>query len=332
LLLLQPAPEIQAFLKTLSAVGNDLDDLSRKNVAEIRSVREELARRPLREISVESVRNFTVPGAGHAVAVRLYVPYDKQLAREGKLPVVIFFHGGGWSLGSVNTYDSITRAIARQVPALVLSVDYRLAPENPFPAALQDAGEVLRWVKLHAPEIGGDPHRIVVAGDSAGGTLATVAAMHAGADAKNPLVMQVLFYPSTNISSTNYESYRQYGESYVLTQKAVETFREFYLPRESDWVLPEVSPLLAKNFEGMPPALIVGAGCDPLRDEGEAYAQKLRHHGIRVIHRFEPQLIHAFLNFYNFEPACSPYAEGVLGYVVGVVREAFDRCKAQVLH
>jgi acetyl esterase len=322
MLLLQPVPEIQAFLKILSAVGNDLDKLSRKNVAGIRALREELARHRLWELPVESVRNFTVAGAGHAVPVRLYVPHDKQLAREGKLPVAVFFHGGGWSLGSVNSYDSITRAIARQVPALVLSVDYRLAPENPFPAGLQDAEEVLRWVKLHAPEIGGDAHRIVVAGDSGGGTLATVAAMRAGADAKNPLVMQVLFYPSTNISSTDYESYRQYGESYILTQKAVETFREFYLPRESDWVLPEVSPLLAKNFEGTPPALIVGAGCDPLRDEGEAYAQKLRDQGIHVIYRLEPQLIHAFLNFYNFEPACSPYAEGVLGYAAGVVRQA----------
>ena len=325
----QPAPEIQAFLDQVKKAGNDLDSLTRGRIAAIRSVREQMAQRFLWHIPVENVRNITVPSDEYPVPVRLYVPDDKQLARGGKLPVMVFFHGGGWTLSSPSVYDSVTRQLARQVPALVLSVDYRLAPENPYPAAVHDADAVLRWVRGYAEEIGADPARIVLAGDSGGGTLATVAAMHVRGSYGPPVLLQVLFYPSTNISSLDYDSYRQYGKDHRLTQKAVETFREFYLPNTSDWISPDASPLLAKDLSGMPPALIIGGGCDPLRDEGEAYARKLRDHGIKVIYRVEPHLIHAFLNFYNIVPACSPYAEAVLGYAAGVIRqncrEAMDK-------
>jgi acetyl esterase len=205
---------------------------------------------------------------------------------------------------------------------MVLSVDYRLAPENPFPAAVHDADAVLQWVSRHASEFGGDTTRIVVAGDSAGGTLATVAARHARVQDEPSAVLEVLFYPSLNISSLDYHSYRQFGKDHLLTQNAVERFREFYLPNSSDWTRPDASPLLAEDLSGMPPTLLIGAGCDPLRDEGLAYAHKLREHGNKVIYRLEPQLPHAFLNLYNLEPTCSPYAEGVLGYAAGVIREA----------
>jgi acetyl esterase len=206
----------------------------------------------------------------------------------------------------------------------VLSADYRLAPEHPFPAAIEDADTVLQWVARHAADIGGDSGRIVLAGDSAGGTLATVAARHALAAGGPPISMQVLIYPSTNISSTDYDSYREYGTDHLLTQKAVEKFREFYLPKASDWIHPDASPLLAKDLGGLPPTLLIGAGCDPLRDEGKAYAQKLAGQGVRVTYRLEPQLIHAFLSLYNLEPACSPYAEGVLRYVVDIIRGACE--------
>src|SRR5204863_1365657 len=136
------------------------------------------------------------PSEEHPVPVRLYIPEDKQLAREGKLPVVVFFHGGGWTLGSPSIYDSITRQLARQIPALVISVDYRLAPENPFPAAVDDADTVLRWVRGSVSKIGGDATRIIVAGDSGGGTLATVSARHGRDWNGPPILLQVLFYPS----------------------------------------------------------------------------------------------------------------------------------------
>src|SRR3954453_23243352 len=142
----QPAPEIQRLLDQVNTIGNDLDAMTRENVPALRLAREQRARNSLWLIPVERVDNLIVPGKEHPVPARLYVPRDKQLARGGMLPLVIFFHGGGWTLGSPGIYDSVTRQLARQIPALVLSVDYRLAPENPFPAAVLDADAVLRWV------------------------------------------------------------------------------------------------------------------------------------------------------------------------------------------
>jgi len=324
----QPAPEFQAILDLVKKIGNDLDNLSRTIIPAVRSVREQLAQHFLWDIPVESVRNFTVTGGGYPVPVRLYVPFDKQLARGGTLPVVVFFHGGGWTLGSPSFYDSVTRQLARQIPALVLSVDYRLAPENPFPAAVHDADAVVQWVRHNAEEIGGDPARIVLAGDSSGGNLATIAARHARTSEGPPVLMQVLFYPSTNISSFDANSFREYGEDHLLTEKSVESFRAFYLPERSDWTSPDASPLLAEDLRGMPSSLIIGAGCDPLRDEGEAYARKLSDHGVTVTYRLEPELIHAFLNFYNLYPDSSPYAEAVLGYAAGMIRK---NCTSAVL-
>lgn len=323
----QPAPEIQRLLDKVKQIGNDLDAMTRENIPVLRAARELRVRNSLWAVPVEQVRDLTVPGKGNQnpVPTRLYIPLDKQLARDGRLPLVIFFHGGGWTLGSPAIYDSVTRQLARQIPALVLSVGYRLAPESPFPAAVQDADAVLWWVSRHAEEIGADPTRIVVAGDSAGGNLAIVSTRRAQAQANGRMemsvVMHALFYPSTDIASTDYESYEQYGEGYLLTRRSVEQFREFYLPRASDWTLPDVSPLRASDMRGTPPTLLIGAGCDPIRVEGEAYARKLRDSGVRVIYRLEPNLIHAFLNLYNLDPDCSPYAEGVLGYAAGVIRQ-----------
>jgi acetyl esterase len=315
------APEVQAWLNLVNQLGNDLETMTRENIAAVRSIRQQLAQF-LWQIPLESVRDFQVPGARNSISVRLYVPQDRQLARSGKLPVVIFYHGGGWTLGNPSLYDPVTRALARQIPALVLSVDYRLAPENPFPAAVHDADAVLQWTLGHAEELGGDATRIVVAGDSAGGNLATVAARHARADRCQPVLLQVLFYPSVNISSMDYESYQVFGTDHLLTRKAVEKFREFYLPNLADWTHPDASPLLAHDLSGMPATLLIGAGCDPLRDEGQAYAQTLLAHGNRATYRLEPQLPHAFLNLYAFEPTSSPYAEAVIGYAAGVIREA----------
>jgi acetyl esterase len=317
------APEIQAWLNRVNRLGNDLDTMTHENIGTVRAVRELRPQQFLWQIPLESVRDFQVHGAGgNSVAVRLFVPHDRQLARGGNLPVVIFYHGGGWALGNPSLYEPVTRALARQIPALVLSVDYRLAPENPFPAAVHDADAVLQWTLCHAGKLGGDSTRIVVAGDSCGGNLATIAARHARANGGQPIVLEVLFYPSVNISSLDYESYREFGTDHLLTRRAVEKFREFYLPNSVDWTHPDASPLLADDLRGMPATLLIGAGCDPLRDEGQAYAEKLRSQGNQVTYRLESQLAHGFLNLYDFEPACSPYAEAVIGYAAGAIREA----------
>jgi acetyl esterase len=316
------APEVQAWLNRVNRLGNDLDTMTHENIGAVRAVRELRLQQFLWQIPLESVRDFLVPGAGNSVSVRLFVPKDRQLARGGKLPVVIFYHGGGWALGNPGLYEPVTRALAREIPALVLSVDYRLAPENPFPAAVHDADAVLQWTFCHAEELGGDSSRIVVAGDSCGGNLATVAARHVRADRGRPVVLEVLFYPSVNISSLDYESYREFGTDHLLTRRAVEKFREFYLPNSADWTHHDASPLLSDDLSSMPSTLLVGAGCDPLRDEGQAYAEKLRSYGNQVTYRLEAQLAHGFLNLYAFEPVCSPYAEAVIAYAAGVIREA----------
>jgi acetyl esterase len=181
----------------------------------------------------------------------------------------------------------------------------------------------VEWVARNAAQWGGDAERIAIAGDSAGGTLATVAARKARREGIS-VVFQALFYPSTNISSMDCSSYRQYGEEHLLTTKAMQAFRSFYLPNRKDWEDPSVSPLLAEDEElkELPPALIVTAGCDPLRDEGLAYADKLRACGIPVTYRLVPDAIHGFLNFYNFAlfPDAAEFVEPILDQVAEEIR------------
>jgi acetyl esterase len=317
-----PARAVHAFLNSLET--NDLDDLTPASVVAVRATRETLAQASLFPIPIEMARDFAVPGAGKPVPVRLYTPHDKQLAMAGALPILVFIHGGGWSIGSISTYDAIARELARKVPALVLSIGYRLAPRNPYPAALEDVDSVMSWLCLHARDFGGDPSRVALAGDSGGGTLATVVARKRAKYSALRIVFQALFYPSTDISRTDFPSYEQYGAGFMLTTNAVKSFRDFYLPDPRIWQTPDVAPLYALDLEKSPPALIVTAGCDPLRDEGQAYAAKLCAHGVAVHERLEPEMIHAFLSFFNLLPGISPYAEGTLAYAAAVIREAFS--------
>jgi acetyl esterase len=242
------------------------------------------------------------------------------------LPVLVYYHGGGWTLGSLATYDSLCRALARGGGSLLVSVDYRLAPEHPFPAAVFDAHLALEWVARNANEFGGDACRLAVGGDSAGATLATVVARKARQE-QLPVGYQALFYPSTDISSTARQSYQQYGEGYWLTTKAAEKFRSFYLPDPSLWRHPDASPLLARDEELrlLPPTLIMTAGCDILRDEGQAYADRLAALGLPVIHRLEPELIHASLNLFNswLYPDASRRVEPVVESLAHAIRAAW---------
>jgi len=271
-----------------------------------------------KDVAVGKVENFTIPGPGGDMRARSYAP----IAAVGPLSTLIYFHGGGFVAGSPESHRGLVAKLVEASGVSAFALRYRLAPENPFPAAVHDADAVLQWTLSHAEELGGDSSRLVVAGDSAGGNLATIAARHARSDHVQPVVFEVLFYPSVDISSLNYESYREFGTDHLLTKRAVEKFREFYLPNSADWPHPDASPLLAHDLSGMPATLLIGAGCDPLRDEGAAYAEKLRTHGNRVTYRLEEQMPHGFLNLYAFEPACSPYAEAVIGYAAGVIREA----------
>jgi len=320
--LCRPPPEIAEILQLNP---NPLDQMTRESAPALWLAREIAARHILAPIPVGSVRDASIPARNRQIPVRIYSPSKKS----AKLPILIFVHGGGWTLGSITTYDSITRALANKIPAVVVSVDYRLAPEFPYPAALEDVQLAVEWVARNAAELGGTPGLIGLAGDSGGGNLATVTARKVKQTGIN-IALQALFYPSTDISRTDNSSYKQFGQGYLLTKKSVELFRGFYLPKEADWSLPDVSPLHANKSELalLPPTLVVVAGCDPLRDEGIAYAKKLEDAGVKVTLREEKNLVHGFLGFFNTSKTVSHLIEPILNEISSEIRKSFEAASA----
>jgi acetyl esterase len=322
----RPAPELQRVLDDLDRLGNPLDQLTRDNVGDLWLLREALAGKVLGPVPVAGVRDLAIPARNRQIPARVYTPPGRDLEHGGRLPALVYYHGGGWSLGSLATYDSLCRALARGSGALVVSVDYRLAPEHPFPAAVEDAQLALWWVFRNADSLGVDAQRLAVGGDSAGGNLATVVALRARKE-QQPVVFQALFYPSTDIARTDYPSYRQYGQGHWLTTRAAETFRSFYVPDPRDWRRPDVSPLRAADddLRLLPPALVMTPGCDPLRDEGRAYADRLRAVGVPVEYRLEPEMIHGCLSLFNsgLYPDASRRVEPVLGALADAIRAAW---------
>ena len=241
---------------------------------------------------VGALRLLLAPGPGGPIAMRAYraaASTEREL-----LPALMFFHGGGWVIGDLDTHDVVCRQLANAARCMVFSVEYRLAPEAPFPAAVDDCVAATRYVAAQAGELGVDAGRIAVGGDSAGGNLAAVVALVAR-DAGGPgLCFQLLVYPATD-QRWGYASYERNAEGYLLTRQAMSYFRASYLPRESDWNDWRASPLLAASLAGLPPAYVLTAGFDPLVDEGRAYAQRLESEGTRVEYREYPDMVHGFL-------------------------------------
>jgi acetyl esterase/lipase len=234
---------------------------------------------------VAEVRDVRIPAPAGEIPARLYRPEG-----DGPLPLVVYLHGGGWMLGSVASFDTLVRALANAAGTCVLSVDYRLAPEAPFPAGLDDCLCAVRWAAACAADLGADPRRLAIAGDSAGGNLATVVARRLRGEVD--LRMQVLIYPVTD-AGCNTASYRDFGERHGLTAASMQRFWNLYLDG-ADGLHPDASPLRAEDLAGSPPAFVLTAGFDPLRDEGEAYAEALREAGVEVeCHRYEGA-IHGF--------------------------------------
>lgn len=325
----RPAPEYEKILREARLTIGDEERRTSETIFWDWLRREAAAGDPLEAVALESARDILIPGRNLRIPARVYTPLDRQLARGGDLPVIVFFHGGGWVIGSIDTHDSVARAFAAQTPAIVVSVDYRLAPEHPFPAAVHDAYAAVQWISLHAAEIGGDPARIAVAGDSAGGNLAAVVSLiardkAARREAAPSLRMQALFYPSVNISDTSYPSYQRYGHGYGLTKKGIETSRRLYLPNEEDRVSRLASPLLAPELSDMPRTLVVASGCDPLRDEAEHLAERLAHARVVTEYWLIRELIHGFLSDFNRAPrSLSEKVEKVIVASAAVLRDAF---------
>ena len=215
-------------------------------------------------------------GEATEIRLRVYTPSSGQAPR----PVVVFYHGGGFVIGDLDTHDASCRDLAAASGAVIVSVDYRLAPEHPFPAAVEDAYDALVWAHRHAAEIGGDPARLAVAGDSAGGNIGAVVAILARDRQGPPLRFQLLIYPATDMTMSH-PSVQENGEGYFLTHKAMQWFMNNYLG-DADPRDPLASPLFTPDLSGLPPAHIVTAGFDPLRDEGESYAERLREFGVAV--------------------------------------------------
>lgn len=235
---------------------------------------------------------------GTALLGRLYRPLECR--SNEKLPLIVYFHGGGWCVGDVDSYDVLCRDLANGSRCSVLSVEYRLAPESPFPAAVDDAIFCTEWVVQHHDLLGIDPGRLALAGDSAGGNLSIVTALAARESRAVSIRFVVLIYPSTEIFSSR-SSRLEFGQGYLLDTESLEWFYARYL-RHGDAHEWRASPMLAESLSGLPPMLLVTAECDPLRDDGVAFAERMRDEGGDVEHLAVPGVVHGFLTLGKFFP------------------------------
>ena len=224
---------------------------------------------------VAKIENLNIEGPSGKITIRIYTPEG-----EGLFPILVYLHGGGFVLGSLDTCDYVCSYFANRVGCVVVSVDYRLAPKYKFPAAVEDVYAAAQWTAANADLINGDPTRIAVGGQSAGGNLAAVLCLMARDRGGPPLVFQLLVCPPTNVASLETASYREFAKGPGLTKSRHIWFRKKYLKSKKDWENPYVSPLLADDLSNLPPALVITAEFDALRDEGEAYANRLRQEGV----------------------------------------------------
>ncbi|MEH7158890.1 alpha/beta hydrolase [Neobacillus drentensis] len=242
---------------------------------------------------VGKVEDRPIPGPEADIPIRVYYPKDANATNN---PALVYYHGGGWVVGNIESHDNICRALTNLANCVTISVDYRLAPEHKFPAAVIDSYAAVQYVYEHAEKFQIDRTRIAVGGDSAGGNLAAVVANLAKEKKTPEICFQLLLYPSTNLGGEPSVSMKENAEGYFLTKGTMEWFRDCYLNSEQDKLNPLLSPYLNEEFNGLPPALVITAEYDPLRDEGEDYAKRLAEAGVEVESVRYDGTIHGFIS------------------------------------
>jgi acetyl esterase len=305
-------PQVQALLDQMAAQG--LPPMSQLAPQEARAAMANLAALGRYPDERAETEDRTIPGLGGDIPLRIYRPKSDQ-----PLPILVYFHGGGWVIGNIETHDATCQQLATLVPAVVVSVDYRLAPEHPYPAAVEDCVAATAWAHEHASELGADASRLAVAGDSAGGNLAAVVSLKARDAGGPPISFQLLIYPATDLTRSS-ASHVENGEGYLLTTDSMDWFLGHYVP-EADRKSPDASPLFADTLAGLPPALVITAEFDPLRDEGEAYAERLRESGVEAKASRYDGMIHAF---YGMD-LLLPQATRALEESAAALRQAFGQ-------
>ncbi|HEX3323693.1 MAG TPA: alpha/beta hydrolase [Solirubrobacterales bacterium] len=258
------------------------------------------------------VEDMAIPGPAGEIPARLYVALG---APRPPQPLLVYYHGGGWVIGDLETHDGLCRFLAEHSGCRVLSIDYRLAPEHPFPAAVEDAAAAFAWAAAHAAELGADPARVAVVGDSAGGNLSAGVCLQARNAGGAQPAMQLLLYPATDVVGEQ-ASRNTFAEGFLLTRNDMQWFEDHYLPEGCEADDPRASMMRARDVSGLPPAYVATAGFDPLRDEGEIYAARMRGAGVRVVLQRHPGLIHGFANL----TAICPSARAAMFEVAGALR------------
>ena len=268
-----------------------------------------------KDVAVGKVENFTIPGPEGELRARSYAP----VAAVGPLPTLVYFHGGGFVAGGLETHDGLCRQLVSDGGFKVIAVDYRLAPEHRYPAAVDDAWAAVQWIEQNAAELGVDAGRMAVGGDSAGGMLAAIVTQMAKEKGGLKPAFQLLLFPNTQMGGET-ASLNEFAVGYFLERRTIEYFAGLYLPPGTDKNAPSVSPLRARDVAGLPPAYVMLAGYDPLHDEGLAYAEKLRAAGVKVTIADYPDMVHCFV----YLQTVLPQAHDAMAKAAKAVKAALD--------
>lgn len=285
----EPHPQVQALLQMLEE-GN----IPPTYGLAPESAREQFTRLIdlMEPTDVGETTDFAIQGPAGAIPVRAYIPEG-----TGPFPILVYFHGGGWTIGNIDTHENVCTALCSSADVVVVSVEYRLAPEHPFPAQLEDAYAAVEWASEFAGDISGDPDRIAVGGDSAGGNLAAAVSLMARDQDGPDLTHQLLIYPAVASPTVHaFDSYEENAEGYFLERESMAWYYDKWLSSDADARNAYMAPLLARDLSGVPSATVITAGFDPLRDEGIEYAERLAQAGVDVHHENYDAMIHGFVS------------------------------------